>query len=139
MKDKKEDIIKSIDCNLLDFIRSNSAFNADDEILSYAGISYDYKRFCGLVDKAIRILSSISYLQSGDKVVIGLVTSPETIALIYACNYISLVPVLVDVRLSAREYRKIRRAVINSSSTLKAAPRGQFRMVPNWFLIILPI
>ena len=115
MKDKKEDIIKSIDCNLLDFIRSNSAFNADDEILSYAGISYDYKRFCGLVDKTIRILSSIPYLQSGDKVVIGLVTSPETIALIYACNYISLVPVLVDVRLSAREYRKI---IIESGSKI---------------------
>lgn len=115
MKDVKEDVLKAIDCNLLDFIRSNSAFNGNDEILSYAGISYDYNRFCGLVEKTIRILSSMPYLQAGDKVVIGLVTCPETIALIYACNYISLVPVLVDVRLSAQEYRKI---IIESGSKI---------------------
>ena len=100
-------VLKDIDCNLYDFITTHTPYKDSDEVFTYAGISYDYKRFKALVEKFIRILTSIPYLKTGDKVVIGLVNCPEAIALVYACNYVSLTPVMVDVRFSPVEYQKI--------------------------------
>lgn len=107
MSIKDAAVLQHINYNLYDFIRNHTTYKDTDEVFSYAGISYDYKRFRGLVEKLIRILSSIPYLKPGDKVVIGLVTCPESVALVYACNYVSLTPVMVDVRLSPMEYKKI--------------------------------
>ena len=108
MKDIKDEVVlQHIDYNLYDFIKNHTTYKDTDEVFSYAGITYDYKRFRDLVDKLIRILSSIPYLKPGDKVVIGLVTCPESIALVYACNYVSLTPIMVDVRLSPMEYKRI--------------------------------
>lgn len=104
---KDEVVLQHINYNLYDFIKNHTTYKDTDEVFSYAGISYDYKRFRVLVEKLIRILSSIPYLKPGDKVVIGLVTCPESVALVYACNYVSLTPVMVDVRLSPMEYKKI--------------------------------
>ena len=100
-------VLRDIDCNLYDFITAHTPYKDSDEVFSYAGISYDYKRFRDLVSKLIRILTSIPYLKTGDKVVIGLVNCPEAIALVYACNYVSLTPVMVDVRFSPMEYQRI--------------------------------
>ena len=108
MKDiKDEAVLQHIEYNLYDFIKNHTTYKDTDEVFSYAGITYDYKCFRDLVDKLIRILSSIPYLKPGDKVVIGLVTCPESIALVYACNYVSLTPIMVDVRLSPMEYKRI--------------------------------
>ena len=104
---KDEDTLRIIDSNLYDFIKDHTPYQDTDEVFSYSGISYDFKRFKDLVEKNIRILSSLPYLSAGDKVVIGLLTCPESIALLYACNYISLTPLMVDVRLSSTEYRRI--------------------------------
>ena len=104
---RDEDVLRIIDCNLYDFIKDHTPYKETDEVFSYSGISYDYKRFTALVEKMIRILTSLPYLSAGDKVVIGLLTCPESIALVYACNYISLTPVMVDVRLSCTEYLHI--------------------------------
>lgn len=101
------DILHNTDCNLYDFIKNNTPYKESDEVFTYSSITYDYKRFTDLVEKIIRILSSIPYLEPGDKIVIGLVTCPESVALFYACNYVSLVPIMVDVRLSAMDYQKI--------------------------------
>ena len=103
----EQKVLQDIDCNLYDFITANTPYRDTDEVFTYAGISYDYKRFRGLVEKLIRILTSIPYLQKGDKVIIGLVNCPEAIALVYACNYVSLTPVMVDVRFSPMEYQRI--------------------------------
>ena len=87
MKDIKDEVVlQHIECNLYDFIKNHTPYKDSDEVFSYAGITYDYKRFRDLVEKLIRILSSIPYLKAGDKVVISLVTCPESIALVYACN-----------------------------------------------------
>ena len=99
--------IHNADCNLYDFIKENTTFKDTDEVFFYSSITYDYRRFRDLTEKIIRILASIPYLEPGDKVVIGLVTCPESVALVYACNYVSLTPVMVDVRLSAKDYQKI--------------------------------
>ena len=108
MKDIKDEVVlQHIEYNLYDFIKNHTPYKDTDEVFSYAGITYDYKRFRDLVEKLIRILSSIPYLKPGDKVVIGMVTCPESIALVYACNYVSLTPLMVDVRLSPMEYKNI--------------------------------
>lgn len=103
----ENEVLQHTDYNLYDFILNHTTYKDTDEVFSYAGITYDYKRFRGLVEKLIRILSSVPYLKAGDKVVMSLVTCPESVALIYACNYVSLTPVMVDVRLSPNEYKKI--------------------------------
>ena len=103
----EETVLQDIECNLYDFITAHTPYKDTDEVFSYAGISYDYKRFRDLVSKFIRILASLPYLKTGDKVVIGLVNCPEAIALVYACNYVSLTPVMVDVRFSPMEYQRI--------------------------------
>lgn len=103
----QEKVLQEVDCNLYDFITAHTPYADTDEVFTYAGISYDYNRFKGLVSKLIRIFTSIPYLKKGDKVVIALVNCPEAIALVYACNYVSLTPVMVDVRFSPMEYQKI--------------------------------
>ncbi len=101
------DYIQSTECNLYDFIKNNTPYKETDEVFTYSSVTYNYRRLQDLIEKIIRILTSVPYLKPGDKIVVGLVTCPESVALFYACNYVSLIPVMVDVRLSAADYRKI--------------------------------
>jgi len=59
MKDiKDEEVLQHIEYNLYDFIKNHTTYKDTDEVFSYAGITYDYKRFRDLVDKQLIDISS---------------------------------------------------------------------------------
>ena len=104
--DEKE-CFSAIDKNLYDFARSGAKFKEDDTFISYFGKSISYGKFTSGVDRLIKVLISYKELRKGDRIVISPLNMPEAMQLIYACNYVGLVPIMVDIRLSPREMKKI--------------------------------
>ncbi len=103
----KEDCLQAIEKNLYDFAKSGAAFKDDENVISYFGKQITFGKFKNGVDRLIKVLLSHKELKRGDKVVISLLTMPEAMELIYACNYVGIVPVMVDIRLSPKEMKKI--------------------------------
>ncbi len=100
-------IYETIDKNLFDFIVSGTAYRDEDPVFTYFGKNFSYAYFKRNVDRYARILLADKTLKRGDRVVVSLLTMPESICLTYALNYIGLVPVMVDIRLSPAEMKKI--------------------------------
>ena len=63
----ENEVLQHTDYNLYDFILNHTSYKDTDEVFAYAGITYDYRRFRGLVEKLIRILSSVPYLKAGNE------------------------------------------------------------------------
>ncbi len=103
----ENEILKATDMNLYDFVSSGTGYDDDDIVFSYFGKIITFGGFKAEFDRIVRVLASDKELHKGDRVVISLLTMPESIALLYACNYAGLVPVMVDIRLSPKEMLKI--------------------------------
>ncbi len=93
--------------NLFDFVKSGAQYKDQDTVFSFFGKNFSYGFFKEKVDKISRILLADKELKKGDRVVISLLSSPEAVCLVYACNYIGLVPVMADIRLSPGEMRRV--------------------------------
>lgn len=106
MTDEKK-VFETVDRNLFDFIRSGAGYSDEDTVFTYFGRNFTFGYFRKNVDKISRILLADEKLRSGDRIVISLLTMPESICLLYACNYIGLVPVMVDIRLSPGEMKRV--------------------------------
>ncbi len=103
----ENDCLSAIEKNLYDFVKSGADFREDETAIDYFGKEISYGKFTKGIDRLIKVLLSHKELKKGDKVVISLLTMPEAMELIYACNYVGIVPVMVDIRLSPKEMKKI--------------------------------
>lgn len=103
----EKDILSATDMNLYDFVKSGTGYDDDDTVFSYFGKSISFGDFRAEFDRLVRVLASDKELHKGDRIIISLLTMPESIALLYACNYVGLVPVMADIRLSPKEMKKI--------------------------------
>ena len=111
MSDAREisenEILQATDMNLYDFVLSGTGYADEKIVFSYFGKEVTFGSFKAEFDRLVRVLASDKDLHKGDRIVISLLTMPESIALLYACNYVGLVPVMVDIRLSPAEMKKI--------------------------------
>lgn len=101
------EIPEAIDTNLFDFVTKDSQYGDDDIACSYLGRNYKFPSFKERVLSVASKLRSLPDIQPKDRILISQLTTPESIVLIYACNYANLVPVMVDIRYSAGEMRRI--------------------------------
>ena len=88
---------------LFDFLIENySSCNDNSTLFEYYGKVYSLNVFRSDVMHLAGSLIDLG-ITEGDTVLICLITTPESIALLYACNLIGAVPVMADVRLSVSE------------------------------------
>ncbi len=82
----ENEILNATDMNLYDFVSSGTGYDNDDIVFSYFGKIITFGGFKAEFDRIVRVLASDKELHKGDRVVISLLTMPESIALLYACN-----------------------------------------------------
>ena len=92
----------SVDSDLLGFLLDSPQYAEDDVILSFFGAETSFGEFKRRVFGIAKRLLGLG-LKSGDRVMISLISTPESIELMYACSYLGIVPVLADLRLSLAE------------------------------------
>ena len=92
--------------NLYDCLLSCCKCRSSDEIIEFYGIQFTYAKFKQLVENT-KLALHFSGISAGEKVVLSLITTPESIALMYACNALGIIPVMADIRLSEKEYANL--------------------------------
>ncbi len=88
--------------NLFDFVLENTVHSDSAVVFTYYGIRFSLDTFCSDVYRAVDTLLDM-HVCAGDRILLSLLSTPESIALLYACSLIGAVPVMTDVRLSASE------------------------------------
>lgn len=94
------------DLNLFDYLVRHSPWADDDVIISFYTKPTSFRQFKSRVMKIAEKLVDCG-LKKGDRVTISLVSSPESVELMYACCYLGVVPVLADLRLSITEMKEL--------------------------------
>ncbi len=94
------------DSNLFDFLVNHSSRAEDDTIMSFYTVRTSFGAFKSRVMRIAERLV-LCGLRKGDRVAISLVSSPESVELLYACCYLGIVPVLADLRLSVSEMTEL--------------------------------
>lgn len=92
--------------NLYSFITQMSAWNDEDTAIEYYYRTFSFGMLRDLIRKTVLKLNNIS-VKKGEKVILSLITTPESIALLYACNMLGIIPVLADVRLTVTDYERL--------------------------------
>ncbi len=103
----EKEIMEAIDSNIFEFVTKEASLQDDSVCFSYFGKKTLFGTFKKTVLRLVPKLLSLPDIQPKDRVLISQLTTPESIALIYACNYAGLTPVMVDIRLSAGEMCRI--------------------------------
>ncbi len=99
-------LMDQADSNLFDFLVDHCHLADDDVIMSFYGIRTTFSQFRSRVMRIAKRLVSFG-LKKGDRVTISLVSSPESVELLYACCFLGVVPVLADLRLSEAEMTEL--------------------------------
>ena len=94
------------DMNPFDYLVTHSPWNDDDVIMSLYTIPTSFRDFKSRVMRIAERLVDCG-LEKGDRVTISLVSSPESVELVYACCYLGVIPVLADLRLSVGEMMEL--------------------------------
>lgn len=99
---------KTVDCDrsCFDFLFENTAAKDDDIAYVYYSVPYTYGKLRALIAEAARALLALR-LRRGDRVLLSLITTPESTALFYACTRLGISPVLADVRFSVAELEEL--------------------------------
>ena len=89
--------------NLYDCMMAVSSYKDEDEVMEYFGSHYSFKDFKSLIKRSAGVLGKLG-IAPGDRVILSLITTPESIALLYACSAMGIVPVMADVRFTEQDY-----------------------------------
>lgn len=87
-------------------LTNSNEFSDDEVVIEYFGCKYTYAKLKELIGRTVFALDRLG-LKEGDKVVMSLFTSPESIGLVYACSSLGVIPVMADIRLSQKDYEKL--------------------------------
>ena len=82
------------------FLESNT-FRPDDVILEYFSRQITYREFTGLVERFKNVLAGLG-IKGNDRVIVALITAPDSIALLYACSDLGIIPVMTDICLDLK-------------------------------------
>ncbi len=97
-----EVLLKQAQRNLFDYMRETSSYSDDTVVFEYFHKKQTFGSFCSMVYQIADTLLEMG-IESGDKVLISLITTPASISLVYACSAIGAVSVMTDVRLPTPE------------------------------------
>lgn len=92
--------------SMFDYLCCHTSELDSSVALDYHGKKYTFGELKANTLKAASALQAYG-VKKGDKVILSLVTSPESIPLMYACGILGAVPVLADVRYSKAELTEL--------------------------------
>ena len=93
---------KQINSNLFRCFLETNTFKPDDVILEYFSRQITYSEFTGLVERFKNALTGLG-IKGNDRVIVALITAPDSIALLYACSDLGIIPVMTDICLDLKD------------------------------------
>jgi len=92
--------------SMYDCLAENADQIMDKYAMEYFNIHYTYKRLFDMIKGVRKALTSCG-IRRGDRVAIAAITTPETVALTYACSALGVSLIMLDVRYNASEIIEI--------------------------------
>lgn len=85
------------ECTIYDYLYNNNKNNKDSVAIEYFGRKITYKKLFNKIQETAKAFVAIG-VKKDDIVIVSTITTPETVYIIYALNYIGAIPNMVDLR-----------------------------------------